>query len=130
MYAQVSPQAEQDDRRLDQVEQKVRRIEENTNYERAGIDRLEQKLSGLENNYRNVSAPGIDEGGVALVCGLICAYWAQNTRRNAWLWFFFGLFGTAIAFIVLLYKNSNDIRARDDDERRRRMFPGSQRPGA
>ena len=123
IYAQVSPG--QLDQRMDRIEQRVNRIEVNTNEERSGIERVEQKVNGLES--RIGSPPVVDEGGLACLCGLVCAYWAQNTRRNAWLWFFFGLFGTVIAFIVLLFKNSNDIQMRDDAERRKRMFPGSGR---
>ena len=37
--------------------------------------------------------------------GSLCAYWAQTTNRNAWLWFFMGLFFAPITRLVLLYKN-------------------------
>jgi len=65
---------------------------------------LEQRVARLEHKTAT------DEGvGVAVfVCGAFCALWAQNTGRNAWLWFFFGLFLSVIAIFVLLYKNSND----------------------
>lgn len=42
--------------------------------------------------------------------GIFCALWAQNTGRNAWLWFFLGVFFNAIILLVLLYKNSKRIR--------------------
>ena len=35
---------------------------------------------------------------------------AQQTGRNAWLWFFLGLFFNVITLLVLLYKNSIDKR--------------------
>ncbi|MCX7237256.1 hypothetical protein [Polynucleobacter sp.] len=38
--------------------------------------------------------------------GIFCAYWAQTTNRNAWLWFFMGFFFAPITGLVLLYKNS------------------------
>jgi hypothetical protein len=46
------------------------------------------------------------EGMVFYLFGLFCAYWAQSTSRNAWLWFFLGLFFAPITGLVLLYKNS------------------------
>jgi hypothetical protein len=48
-------------------------------------------------------------GLVFFLFGIFCAYWAQTTKRNAWLWFFLGLFFAPIAGLVLLYKNSNDL---------------------
>jgi len=68
---------------------------------------LEQRVVRLEHKA------AADEGvGVAVfVCAAFCALWAQNTGRNAWLWFFFGLFLSVIAVFVLLYKNSNDRSA-------------------
>ena len=43
-----------------------------------------------------------------MLFGAFCALWAQNTGRNAWLWFFLGLFFSVITVIVLLAKNAND----------------------
>ena len=43
------------------------------------------------------------------VTGIVCALWAQNTKRNAWLWFFLGAFLAPIAGIVMLHKNYRDI---------------------
>ncbi|HZH42523.1 MAG TPA: hypothetical protein VEY50_00325 [Lysobacter sp.] len=37
--------------------------------------------------------------------GIFCAYWAQTTGRNAWLWFFCGFLFSPIAGLVLLWKN-------------------------
>ncbi|QCO68647.1 hypothetical protein E5843_14255 [Luteimonas yindakuii] len=35
------------------------------------------------------------------------AYWAQQTRRNPWLWFFFGLLLMPLAGVVLLMLNKD-----------------------
>ena len=51
------------------------------------------------------------EGMVFYLFGLFCAYWAQSTKRNAWLWFFLGLFFAPITGLFLLYKNSQDSGA-------------------
>jgi hypothetical protein len=53
-----------------------------------------------------------DQGaGLALfLCGCFCALWAQNTRRNPWLWFFLGLFFSIFTLLVLLAKNAEDSR--------------------
>jgi hypothetical protein len=47
-------------------------------------------------------------GMVFFLFGIFCAYWAQGTSRNAWLWFFLGLFFAPITGLVLLAKNSED----------------------
>jgi len=47
-------------------------------------------------------------GFVTFLFGVFCAYWAQTTKRNAWLWFFLGLFLAPFTGIALLYKNSKD----------------------
>lgn len=38
------------------------------------------------------------------------AYWAQQTRRNPWLWFFFGLILMPVAGVVLLMLNGEGGR--------------------
>ncbi len=50
------------------------------------------------------------DGMVFFLFGIFCAYWAQQTNRNAWLWFFLGLFFAPITGIVLLVKNAGDRR--------------------
>ena len=53
----------------------------------------------------------MDNGSYASVAlvhflfGIFCAYWAQTTNRNPWLWFFLGFFFGPIAGLVLLSKN-------------------------
>jgi formate hydrogenlyase subunit 3/multisubunit Na+/H+ antiporter MnhD subunit len=51
-------------------------------------------------------------GFVTFLFGIFCAYWAQETSRSAWLWFFLGLFLGPIAGIVLLGKNNEDRQAK------------------
>lgn len=48
------------------------------------------------------------EGTVFYLFAIFCAYWAQSTRRNAWLWFFLGLLFAPITGLFLLYKYSQD----------------------
>lgn len=50
--------------------------------------------------------PNVSTGGVAILFGAFCALWAQNTKRNALLWFFLGAIFNVIAVFVLLYKNA------------------------
>ena len=47
-------------------------------------------------------------GLVFFLFAIFCAYWAQTTRRNTWLWFFMGWLFAPITGLVLLYKNSRD----------------------
>ena len=49
-----------------------------------------------------------DSSLVLFLFGAFSALWAQNTGRNAWLWFFMGLLFSVITVIVLLTKNSTD----------------------
>ena len=48
------------------------------------------------------------EGTVFYLFWLFCAHWAQVTGRNAWLWFFLGLFFAPITGLFRVYKNSRD----------------------
>jgi hypothetical protein len=41
-----------------------------------------------------------------VVFAFFSAYWAQQTQRNPWLWFLFGLVLTPVAGPVLLWKNA------------------------
>ena len=52
------------------------------------------------------------DGSVFFLFGIFCAYWAQTSARNAWLWFFLGLLFAPITGLVLLYKNSEDRAAK------------------
>jgi hypothetical protein len=68
------------------------------------VEQLETRVNRLSNEVRdNVSA-----GGLAVLFGGFCALWAQNTGRNAWLWFFLGLIFSVFSVLVLLYKNSTE----------------------
>ncbi len=51
-------------------------------------------------------------GLVVFLFAIFCAYWAQTTRRNAWLWFFLGLWLAPYAGLALLYKNAQDLKKR------------------
>lgn len=84
------------------------------------LNELELRLDELEHEVKTVEADleTLGEAGLLLfLFGAFCALWAQNTDRNAWLWFFFGLFFHVITVLLLLYKHSND-RKRNAYERR------------
>jgi hypothetical protein len=53
----------------------------------------------MEGNFASI-------GTVFYLFGIFCAYWAQTTGRNPWLWFFLGWFLAPITGLILLYKNS------------------------
>ena len=55
----------------------------------------------MEQNYTSI-------GYVNFLFGIFCAYWAQATRRSAWLWFWVGLFFAPITGLVLIAKNAGD----------------------
>ena len=50
-------------------------------------------------------------GLVFFLFAVFCAYWAQTTGREPYLWFFVGWLFAPITGLVLLYKNSEDRRA-------------------
>jgi hypothetical protein len=58
-----------------------------------------------ENDYAHV-------GLVFFLFGVFCALWAQNTERNAWLWFFLGWLFAPITGLFLLHENSRDRKKR------------------
>jgi hypothetical protein len=72
------------------------------------VAELEHRVSKLERKIRKVSEKGL----VLVLFGAFCALWAQNTGRNAWLWFFLGLLFSIITVLVLLWKNSADLDLR------------------
>ena len=72
------------------------------------LDKLERKVSYLEYQVSSNGAVGL----AVFLCASFCALWAQQTGRNAWLWFFLGAFFNFITLLVLLHKNSNDKRLR------------------
>jgi hypothetical protein len=76
------------------------------------IDQLSKRLDQLESRQRQPITEIHRDAGLALpiLFGAFCALWAQNTNRNAWLWFFLGLFFNVITVLVLLAKNSDERR--------------------
>ncbi len=72
------------------------------------VTQAEQRAAQAEHRAADRSVAGVS----VFVCAAFCALWAQQTGRNAWLWFFLGLFFTVITLLVLLYKNSCDKRRR------------------
>lgn len=72
---------------------------------------LRERIEALESKVKTLEEKTSERTGASLammLSGAFCALWAQNTGRNAWLWFFLGAVFNVIAVIVLLNKNSND----------------------
>jgi len=86
--------AQVDNARFAKIEQQLRNLEQKTN-------RVERRVSNAESRIGPIAV---------FVCAAFCALWAQQTGRNAWLWFFLGLFFNVITLLVLLYKNSQDLK--------------------
>jgi hypothetical protein len=72
------------------------------------VAQLQSQVAGIPSRVQTHSS----DGGVLFLFGAFCALWAQNTNRNAWLWFFLGLFFSVITVLVLLAKNSGDLERR------------------
>lgn len=71
-------------------------------------DKDQQQKNEL-NNLKNQVSSYAPMGMLLFLFGGVCALWAQNTGRNAWYWFFAGLFLSVLALIVVLSTNSHDI---------------------
>jgi hypothetical protein len=62
----------------------------------------------MENgNYASVAL-------VHFLFAIFCAYWAQTTDRNPWLWFILGFFFAPITGLVLLHDNSKKKSKNED----------------
>ncbi len=79
------------------------------------LDDLENRVTRIESTIDDLASVGF----VIFLFGAFCALWAQNSGRNAWLWFFLGAFFNFITVLVLLWKNSADRKAS-----RTTMHPG------
>jgi hypothetical protein len=88
------------------------------------VDELESEVLAVRREMESARSP-IEpaqdesygsEGMVLFAIAGFCALWAQNTRRNPWLWFFLGLFFHVITLLFLLAKNVSDRRAREMEE--------------
>jgi hypothetical protein len=83
--------------RLDQIERRVQRLEQN-----AGLD---DSLSRWTSTY---FVPGL----AILATGAFCALWARSTGRDPWLWLAAGLLFTVFALIAVAQKNEEDKKAK------------------
>ena len=76
------------------------------------IEQLESEIKSLRSKAEEVSNRLSDratEGSVAFLGGAICALWAKNSGRNAWIWFFWGAVLMPITILIMLYKNAQDV---------------------
>ena len=70
---------------------------------------LENRVAQLERQVKSQSAElsrleeiATNVAPLAFLFGAFCALWAQNTGRNAWLWFFMGAIFNIITVLFLL----------------------------
>ena len=78
-------------------------------------EQTDRRIAELERRINSLPSPiqtHGDNGALVFLFGVFCALWAQNTGRNAWLWFFLGMCFSVITVIVLLSKNSEDLARR------------------
>ena len=90
------------------------------------IEKLEGKsrVMSLSSNGVNYSFTIPYEVGIGFIIGVICALWAQNNRRNAWLWFFLGIIFAPITLCVILAKNGR-LRREEREARHVMVSPPS-----
>jgi hypothetical protein len=73
-----------------------------------GLLTAEQRLERLEKAAFETKA----WAGASFMAGVMCALWAQNSGRNAWLWFFLGFILSFFALLALLHYNAQDLAGR------------------
>jgi FtsZ-binding cell division protein ZapB len=69
---------------------------------RSQVNQLQNQVGYFDSQLSNKPEVGL----VLFLFGTVCALWAQNTRRNPWLWFFLGFFFHVITVLFVLSKNS------------------------
>lgn len=72
------------------------------------LNRSDSQLASLKQTVKELEVKS-GTGAVLFLFGTFCALWAQNTGRNAWLWFFLGLLFSIVTVLFLLSKNSADL---------------------
>jgi len=96
-----------DDPQIAELKSKVTQLESRFSELQADTQEYGVKIRRLDNISKH---PFTEEAGaLAFLFGIFCALWAQNTKRNAWIWFFMGLFLNVFIVLLLLQKNSQDI---------------------
>ena len=93
------------DVRINEAQRIANEAEQQAGKTERRVDELEQRVNIAQHDARDAAAAG----GAGFLFGAFCALWAQNTGRNAWLWFFLGLIFSVFTVLVLLYKNSTDL---------------------
>jgi len=94
--------------RISGVEHDVEDLERDVREVRSDVGSLDTRVDEVRDWLEN------DSGGLPLivfVMAVFCALWAQNTGRNAWLWFFLGVFFHVITLLFLLAQNASDRRS-------------------
>jgi hypothetical protein len=81
--------------------------QDNTERRIAGVEsHLEGRIAVLENKIEKLRIGA--SIAIIFLYAVFCELWAQNTGRNAWLWFCLGLFFWLITVVVLLVRNAQD----------------------
>jgi hypothetical protein len=92
-----------------QLEKKIASLQQEQSLLR---DKISYETSSMNRRIKEVE----DNAGAGIglfLSGILCALWAQYTRRSAWLWFFIGIFLAPIALVVLVWKNANGLTSGD-----------------
>lgn len=84
-----------------EIEVKLRHLEEKVEKLEQGNSLMSFKLGKEPVFYVTASTGSL----IAFVIACICALWAQNNNRSAWLWFFLGVLFAPITILVVLTIN-------------------------
>ncbi|MEI6245584.1 MAG: hypothetical protein WCQ64_11130 [Acidobacteriota bacterium] len=83
------------------------------------VDQLDADVQALNRRVKSGTT-----GVILFLFGAVCALWAQNTKRDPWLWFFLGAFFNVFAVISMLMKNAEDAAPEGQPAPRSRMWLG------
>jgi TolA-binding protein len=99
---------------VNQTQSEIQQLRDDVESLRSENSQLRNEVSQLSSNvnrFQSTLADKADTGLILSFFGVFCALWAQNTRRNPWLWFFLGIFFHFLTGLVLLSKNATDFNS-------------------
>lgn len=107
--------------KISSLESRVKSLEAKAHDVESEVDKLsgEARVMTLTANGREYGISIPYQVGIGVLIASFCALWAQNNRRNAWLWFFLGMLFAPIMLFVVLAKNARLRR----EERERALSP-------
>jgi hypothetical protein len=87
----------------DKLNDQITQLNDEVSMLRVQLTNQQQQAGSNKTEYASI-------GIVLFLCGAFCALWAQDSGRKPWFWFVVGFIFPLVTVIILLVKNSEDIR--------------------